>query len=148
MAKVETPTLDKIRSNSTESQAIGEFLEWLRSERGVLLAERKPASWSCEECGEVPKDEVMFVDWLSTDDAQWRHKAKFCKKVQEVLKKKRTIPLERYEGARVEHVPEGLYPAVRSSIRDLLYAYFEIDSNQEEQERRAVLETLRKATKS
>ena len=34
-----TPELDRLAAVSDESQAIGEFLEWLQSERNIVLAE-------------------------------------------------------------------------------------------------------------
>lgn len=37
MSKVITPTLDKVVANKAESQAIGNFLEWL-SEHGKFIA--------------------------------------------------------------------------------------------------------------
>lgn len=143
----ETPELDKLQAVRNESQSIGEFLEWLRTEKKFIIAQDHKASWTCEECGEVPKDEVYFVGWLSTDDAMWRHSAKFCKKVQDVIKKKRSISIDKYQGAPVEHVPEGLWPAHKASTLDLLHEYFEIDADKVEEERRSLLDFVRSANK-
>jgi len=147
MAEPKTPELDKLQAVRNESQAIGEFLEWLRTEKKFIIAQDHKASWTCEECGEVPKDEVYFVGWLSTDDASWRHGAKYCKRVQDIIQKKRRIPIEKYQGAPVEHVPEGMWPAAKASIHDLLHEYFEIDPDKVEEERRTLLDHIRAASK-
>lgn len=139
----ETPTLDKMMTVKDESQSIGRFLDWLRDEKGIALAQDKKASWCCEHCGDVPKEEVYFVDWLENDDAFWRHKAKHCKIVQDVLRRKKSISVDKYQGGAVEHIEAGLYPAF-TSFDKLLHEYFDIDPNAVENERRALLDFMRK----
>lgn len=145
---VKTPTLDKIHEVSEQSQAIGEFLDWLRHEKKLQLAEYVSSSWTCATCGAVPKDEVIFVSWFDDDSAHWRHRAKACKLVADRFEKGGgTIPYEKYEGDRVEHIAEGLYPAA-VTIQSLLAEYFEIDEAAAERERRAILESIRRKAAS
>lgn len=142
MDEPKTPTLDKIQEVKDESQAIGAFLDWLRDEKGIALAQNKPASWVCEHCGDVPKSEVYFVSWLENDDAFWRHSAKHCKIVQDVIRKKKSISIDKYQGGAVEHQEAGLYDAF-TSFDKLLHEYFEIDPAEEEKERRSLLDYMR-----
>lgn len=144
MKAVKTPTLDKAMAVLSESHTIGEFLDWLRDERKIQLAEYVEATWTCEVCGPVSKDDVGFTGWMSDDSAMWRHKPKKCERVMRVLREKGSIPIEKFEGGRVDHVAAGLYPATKVMPDQLLHDYFEIDPAAEEKERRALLESLRK----
>lgn len=137
-----TPTLDKMMAVKDESQSIGRFLDWLRDEKGIALAQDKKATWCCEHCGDVPKAEVYFVNWMENDDAFWRHAAKHCEHVQKVLRKKGSISVDKYQGGAVEHHEAGLYPAF-TSFEKLLHDYFEINANEVEKERRALLDHMR-----
>ena len=138
-----TPTLDRVSEVGEESRAIGKFLDWLREERGITLAEDKKAAWTCHTCGEVPKNQVAFTGWMSDDIASWRHKPKFCDKVQDIIERDRSIPIDQYEGDVVDHVEEGLYVAANASPNALLHAYFKIDEREAEKERRALLNFVR-----
>jgi hypothetical protein len=139
-----TPMLDKLAAARDDgSEAIGAFLEWLLGERGVKLAAHATASFTCHTCGTVPAREVVHVSWLSSDEARWRHKAAHCEKPQAQIRAERSIPIDQYEGDEVDHVPDGLYPAARASIDQLLNEYFEIDEAAVERERRDLLAELR-----
>lgn len=138
-----TPTLDRIADVREHSQAIGEFLEWLRSERKLVIAEDVEASWTCEICGPVPKKQVTYVDWLSNDTAQWRHKVKCCKRTKEMMAERGSVPIDDFHGGEVDHVPEGLYRA-GVTIHALLAEYFGVDEREAEKERRALLDELRR----
>jgi hypothetical protein len=139
-----TPTLDRIREVGEQSRAIGEFLDWLRQDRKILLAEDKAASWTCHTCGDVPKNEVGFTGWMSDDSASWRHKPRHCQKVRDIIEKNHgSIPVDQFEGDVVDHVEEGLYTAADASPNKLLHAYFEIDEQEAEKERRALLDFVR-----
>jgi hypothetical protein len=146
-SKTKTPMLDRIAAAREDggSEQIGAFLDWLRTERGIQLAVHQPSSFTCHTCGAVPAREVVHVSWLSTDAALWRHKARHCEKPQARIAAERSIPIDQYEGDEVDHVPEGLYPAPRSSIQELLDDYFEVDEVAAERERRALLDQIRKA---
>jgi len=123
-----TPEHDKLAAIKHQSQAIGEFLDWL-SERNVRLADYREAKWICDECGVLDLEDVnhpragVRYDGLHTDGPLYVHR--MC-------------------GKPAEHVPQGLYMYGKTTV-DLLAEFFDIDQNKLEAEKRAMLDQLRKA---
>jgi len=96
---METPELDKMHEVKDKSQAIGEFLEWLRDEKNYTVMR-----WSKKR------------DW---DDY------------------KEDDP-EGDEDSNLGGIP------VRDTIEQLLADYFDIDLKKVEEERRMILDTMRR----
>lgn len=113
-----TPTLDKMLAVHAQSQAIGEFVEWLR-ERDIVLAEnRREATYVCATCGTVAEPEVKRAS--INDDESWRHAT--CRSTDNA----------------VDRIPAGLYPNA-ATLTTLLHEFFDIDAAAAERERRALL---------
>ena len=51
MERIATPELDKIQANRTESQSIGDFLDWLRNDHNLSLCKYDEKA-ICEDCEE------------------------------------------------------------------------------------------------
>ena len=68
---MKTPELDKIQAIVEKSQAIGEFLEWLGSEKEIVLSEWTGSD--CDECGEetlmnmTMSKEQLLADFFGID---------------------------------------------------------------------------------
>lgn len=60
MQKTKTPELDKIQKYKEHSQKIGEFMEWLSSERNFVLAQRWPIEELDEEDDFGDLEEVLL----------------------------------------------------------------------------------------
>ena len=61
MKQLELPTLERVLAVRDQSQAIGEFLEWLR-EQGISLCEwRESRQLVCYRCGaQTPRGKGLF----------------------------------------------------------------------------------------
>lgn len=122
----QTPMLDRLLAVNAQSQAIGEFIEWLR-ERDIVLAEHaRTAVYTCATCGPVPHTQVYRPSL--DDDEERRHKRASCRAGDD-------------GDNAVDYVPSGLYP-VRPSTDTLLAEFFDIDLTATERERRALLANL------
>jgi len=122
-----TPTLDKMRAVHDQSQAIGEFVEWL-SARGIVLAESwHEATYVCATCGVVPADDGMIQRMPWTDDETYRH-----------------VGACPQDANSVDCLPAGLYSAT-VTLTTLLHEFFGIDAAAAERERRALLTHVRAA---
>lgn len=118
----ETPELDKQRKAREEghSEAIGEFLDWLRGE-GYLLAKSHSHDDGCLCDG--PWHDLKATDadpkQRHCPECGWPHRAEVC-------------------GYR-----EGELAMAGKPINDLLADYFGIDLDKIEAERRAILDYIR-----
>lgn len=139
-ASVKYPECEKMSAVRHQSQAIGEFLEWMRGGEGLVLAEYvtvlDPDVRYCVELGKNRGREVWkirdldpgmsdFVGgyWESQEEAE-----------QEV------VELEAERLARAQG-NQKLFPAYRS-IEQLLARFFGIDLDKVEAERRQMLAEL------
>ena len=121
----QTPMLDRLRAVNAQSQAIGEFLEWLH-ERDIVLAEHvRDAVYVCATCGQVPYAQV-YRPGLD-DDEERRHMRTHC--------------AGNGGDSAVDYTPAGLYLA-RPSTDTLLAEVFDLDLTAVERERRALLANL------
>lgn len=133
------PEHEKLRRISDQSQAIGEFLDWLTHERGVELQEFR-----------------VWYEWVPPANSRW----------PELYGPRTPVRLTGYtwwppggrERPDVAYEPESsmeqrLYGHfrrhegwfhVRASIRDLLADYFDIDQNRLEDEKRQMLDAQRR----
>lgn len=118
------PECDKLAAISKESQSIGEFIEWLQQEKGVRLAHygMKEKWCSCPGFNVFGGDE--FKD---------------CPKC------KGTHFQQNEDGTPVLIKSETLmsYP---KNTEGLLAEFFKIDMNKVEEERRAMLKSIRKVS--
>ena len=116
-----TPTLDKVIKVAPQSQVIGEFMEWL-SQEGITLCQWQDAKevpcYRCSGSGINPDRDGECCPVCGG----W--------------------PSQR-KGAGTTTEPSGYFPE-RASIDSLLHKYFDIDPQKEEEERKAVLEYVRK----
>ena len=125
------PEHEKLEQVQEQSQACGEFLEWLFSEKGYQVCE--------------------FVEGHDNGEPRYLTAGE--------TKGGRTIYVhergERYNGPDIStfnrvqnpaycYTPTGYYP-VRASVEDLLAQHFGLDRNKLEAEKRAMLAKLRAA---
>ena len=120
-----TPTLNKIKEHQEESQAIGEFLDWLHStyKRVAVCEYRDAQKTPCPRCG------GSGIDPLKENPA--------C------LTCGRLYPSRGEKGTGIFIEPAGYYP-IGKTPDQLLHEYFGINADTEEKERRAVLDYVRK----
>lgn len=101
--KATYPEHEKMSKIKDESQSIGAFLEWLRGDRGLVIASYHSHT---EGCGHIPRNSVNYpADCGYVDDQ-----------------------------LQAEHV----------GIQDLLAEYFEISLLEIEEEKRKMLNEVRK----
>lgn len=105
------PEHEKLSKISDQSQAIGEFLDWMSQEKKIIRA-----SWLDAHKAWVPEDEGAGFGLIQNDDGEW---------------------------GWWEHHPERLHMNT-TSVQDLLAEFFKIDRNKIEDEKRAMLETMRR----
>ena len=126
-AAVPTPTLDAIREVQPQSQAIGEFLDWL-GEQGYVLAGRRHHR-KCPRC------EMWLPDMMTRGDKQVEC---ICEARGPECFGQGECGHEEYH---VEH-PSELLPR-RPSTDKLLHRFFGVDEAEAERERRALMASLR-----
>lgn len=112
-----TPTLDRMAELRDESQAIGEFLDWLLSIKRATI---------CQHLPDYDNGEPTWLDSRTGKQAEGGHF------------------LSEFVVANPDHEyrPEGYYP-LRASIEDLLAEFFQIDLNAKDREQQAVLAYIR-----
>ena len=115
---------DKLHAVKERSQAIGEFVEWLR-ENSMGILRWQATKYVCETCGEIPEEEARHNKSMESD-ASYHHRNN-----------------ERCD-SDVERVPEGDYP-IGKTIEQLLADYFDVDLLKLENEKRAILDEIREA---
>ena len=138
------PTLDRMKEVAPFSQKIGEFLEWL-GERGVTLCTSHEHTEDCHTMNMKPTEFRRWAKQRMKDDKMvWQRDRK-------PFELRDVISLEEFRDGRFNSPKcgcyDGQYMASHDSIDKLLHAFFEIDANQAEQERRAVLDWVRKQNK-
>jgi hypothetical protein len=124
-----TPELDKMSAVREQSQAIGEFLDWLTGEKGLSLCRQQVS-------GNNGKPQI-----------RWKAGVRKCKQYRASIRSREPDRNDLYNGdaelnPEHEHWPSGFFPA-NENIEKLLAEFFEIDLNKVEEERRAILEALR-----
>ena len=134
------PEHEKMAAIHTESQAIGEFLEWLSGDRGLAICQNgimdeRPVYW-IDALDEYDGDQqavrkaALEAGVITARDVSWWHD------IQPKLRGE-VHHWEPYER-------EGYYPA-SIGIQKLLAEYFNIDLNKIEQEKRQMLDEIRQA---
>lgn len=107
------PEHDKLSKISDQSQAIGEFLNWLADVKEVLLAQYAVESRICRNCDHEDPHEGEECGECGCDRQPVRN-------------------------------PDRIYP-YRGRKTKLLAEFFGIDENRLEDEKRAMLDTMREA---
>jgi len=152
-----TPELDKLRKVQATSQAIGEFLDWLFSQKMLVLG-RWPRPDECTNCGcDKARQDVEYVEFTEYADALVSGLG-LSPKVEAQLRDR--LVKEGDRGAVRRYATRGcsecgasvcagyfrdeehLIPE-RPRIVTLLAEYFHIDEKKAEDERRALLEYVR-----
>ena len=113
-----TPELDKMIANRDNSQAIGEFMDWMMNKKQVLFRIQQPEK----------------IEYLDKDFE------KECKKLGFGTPQERA---HRYNNStKWEHVG-GLVP-FNVNIENILAEYFGVDLKKAEKEKLALLDNIRK----
>ena len=125
----QTPTLEKIKVVHEQSQAIGEFLEWLQGKHIALCEYRDTKRPVCPKCEAktVRIRDFTLMGGNSRGYSDPKNSERVCKTCLG-------------DGYLVE--PSGYYPT-GETIDNLLHLYFGIDTKEEERERRAVLDYIK-----
>ena len=139
----DTPTLDERTRVKPFSQKIGEFLEWLQSERGVTFALYHHHD---DACFTQNHDTVeQFRAWV---DSEIKEDRMVRSKDAQRFDKRKIVDDREYEGGRFDDPYCGCYDGQLMSdsisISNLLHEFFNIDPQKEEEEMRAVLDWQRK----
>ena len=119
-----SPECEKMVAAQPRSQAIGDFLEWLETEKKIRLGTYHVHGPACE--GWDADDEGIVPVYGYRCDKKHKHDALNCSR-------------DRVSGCDLP--TEALSP-VHFTTEKLLAEYFEIDLNKVEAERRAILESL------
>lgn len=112
--EIKTPTLDKMLKNKEASQTIGEFLEWVFSEKKLSLMYHEPESIEYYD-----KDFEHECEAMSTPEAR-AHRFNNTEKWG-------------YRGGWMRH---------NDNIEQMLADYFGIDLKEAEKEKREILKSL------
>ena len=120
---MEYPEHEKLSEIADKSRAVGEFVDWLREERGITL---------CEPGQEVDTFRTAMRTVQAMLDHTHSPQATRIKAVAAV--------------ADDEPMLRDAYVQVRTPITRLLAEYFEIDERKLEQEKRAMLSQIRRAS--
>lgn len=136
------PESDKVIAAAPESQKLGEFLDWLR-EQGIHLAKYvpvldPPVRYHVVPCPKCPPDCWRVKDRLSLSLnglTPYHFEDEEDAKASVIL-----LEEERQQKAEADPVFQPFY----GSTERLLAEYFEIDLDKVEQERRALLDAMRK----
>ncbi len=148
-----TPMLNKMHSVQEESQAIGEFLEWLTSAvdeggRGLVLAQwegkiERRCEWVQYQrsSGRLLRDEVGYHGLVCRGGKQVKV-YRYVDKPDAVTDE--PCPAGCDQGYVIEDRANPiLVPAQHRGIERLLAEYFKIDLDQAEREKKAILEEIR-----
>lgn len=126
-AAVATPMLDKMLAVKDHSQAIGEFLDWLATERGIVLATRHQ---------HMPIDDDDLPDEAEEYDVHGCYEYR-SDTASAILDKKNL-------GWRLEcGFINGALVSILPGTEQLLADYFEIDLVAVEREKLALLDAIR-----
>lgn len=115
---VTTPNLDKMLEVQPESQAIGEFLEWLSTVKGYTLGENRDDLTAWYPCMDIDCENGKSIRMGETHTG--------CGGT----------------GGSEEPIGPKYVPAMYQ-VEELLAEYFEVDLAEAEREKRAILEGLR-----
>ncbi|MDE1821261.1 MAG: hypothetical protein KGJ23_08685 [Euryarchaeota archaeon] len=120
--KSTTPECDKMAEAAPKSQAIGEFLEWLQSEKGVYLGKGHEHDGSCKEVG--PHNRETCIAGIT---GPCKHPASYKANVCGMQSESRNAVMYTWT----------------YNLEELLAEFFSIDMKKVEKERRAILDRLR-----
>lgn len=127
------PECEKLKAVSDQSQTVGEFIDWLQSEKGMTLAKRHTHTDSCYTNG-FNKREFRQEYGGKVSDGPINRGRPVCQ------------PHELREGRfgrpQCGMAEETLYVECVSTT-DLLAEFFEIDMKKVERERQALLDYIR-----
>ena len=139
VGSVRTPELDRLRTVRDRSQTIGEFLEWLRSEKQVTMTRWTKGLTDTRVCRGVQGD----TDRDNCDAGVVRHNITQIVGGAVTFRahKDALCPVCRGSG-REEYEVEAQDVPWAPPIEVLLAEFFEIDLDKVERERRALLEEL------
>lgn len=137
------PTLDRVSAVQEESQAVGQFIEWLRGQgvelmqwRETVEDERVCTLWVADHSRAAAVDELRRLQAeIEGGDPAKVKPVKRSDVHPDNCECKGTGWLTFYR--------EGWVNFHSGGINALLYRYFEIDENQAEKERRALLDEVR-----
>ena len=120
------PVSTKLAQHTDEWSHIYPFMEWLQYQKHIILCryqtDQEAKEHSCEHCSEPLYKHESPETFFCPD------KSGFSFKIRKGWRNWRSdIPIR-----------------IGKSISDLLHEYFEVDQNELERERRAILEELRK----
>jgi hypothetical protein len=165
------PECEKLSAVSKESNLIGAFLDWLINEKRVELMQWRPegdngepyyiehildADGICNRCEDArhccEQPIVRMVEWMNkhfhhpegTKFYECSDNSPFHKKGDYVSESDSSA--SRVRNPNYESWHEGFIP-VFAGIEKLLAEYYEIDLNKVEDERRAMLDDIRKQNK-
>lgn len=134
------PEHEKLEAVHTESQAIGEFLEWLNGERGLVIcqsgiADERPVYWTdvLDTWAGDPKKvkaEALKAGVITEQDARGSYYLNVLPKLRVAVH--HWEPYER----------EGFFPA-HIGIEKLLAEYFDIDLKKISAEKDQMLDEIR-----
>lgn len=131
---IEYPEHEKLEAVEEQSQACGEFLEWLLSVKGYQV---------CEHVEGHSNGEPRYLTFGETEDGRPIYEDN-----TDTREPKRRSPdvdaWRRAENPAYFYTPTGFYP-VRQSIEALLAEHFGIDRKKLEAEKRAMLAKMRAA---
>jgi len=127
----EYPEHEKLSKISDKSQAVGDFLEWLRGEKEIVFAAYEPARWFCPHCGEIPEERVHKARNLMVDD----HGCRECIGSSDADRWKSVVTFQ----------SGGLYPRTLPPMEKLLAEFFDIDLDVIEDEKRHMMDAMREA---
>jgi hypothetical protein len=70
MSEEKYPELVKVERIKDKSQPVGEFLEWLTTERGIILAKYHEHSKDCHMGGEDEDEDIVYTCGYEQSDLQ------------------------------------------------------------------------------
>ena len=132
------PEHEKLLKVSELSQSIGEFLQWLSDDQNVWLAKHDVKSDNCRNCDHPDKHDYRPFDFGFSQCSHAKHEDGTCDHGDEC---------EHLGECKCDHAdfgsPDRLY-SWPHTISDLLATYFKIDLQVLEQEKRAMLDNMRR----
>ena len=134
----EYPEHEKLSKVSELSQSIGEVLEWLSDAQQVWLAKYDVKSDKCRNCDHPEEHDYRPLDFGFSQCSHAEHENGTCDHGDEC---------EHFGTCKCDHAdfgnPHILYPWPHT-ISNLLTTYFKIDQQVLEQEKRAMLDNMRR----
>ena len=134
----EYPEHEKLLKVSELSQSIGDFLEWLSDDQKVWLAKHDVKSENCRNCGHPKEHDYRPIGSGFSQCSHTEHRDGTCDHGDEC---------EHFGACKCDQAdfgnPDILYYWPHT-ISNLLATYFKIDQQVLEQEKRAMLDNMRR----